>query len=78
MPDIQNYSVVVGANQSVTIPRLTISGKIVDSSSGAVLHDFTGANAAVFPAILATLTAQQQLDVVELIVLYILKVKGFV
>lgn len=73
--DIQNYTVTVGANQSVTVPRVTLSGTINNSTTGAQLFDFTGANAIVFPAILGTLTAQQRLDVLNLIANYLIATK---
>lgn len=48
MPDLQQFSLTAQADASLTVARLTISGQVTDSATGAVLVDFTGANAVVF------------------------------
>lgn len=60
MPDFQSLGITDLADASVTVPRFQISCKVTDSQTGAVLSDFTGANALTFPNALATLTAQQK------------------
>ena len=60
MPDFQQFSVTRTTAASMTVPRWTIELKITDSQTGALLRDFTGANALSFPAILGQLTNAQQ------------------
>ena len=67
MPDLQNFTVTAIGSASVNVPRFTISGQITDSRTGAVLRDFTGANAITFPNVLGTLTAAQRLKVLDLL-----------
>ena len=55
MPDLQQYQLTPLSNASLTVPRFQIECVVTDSQSGAVLFDFTGANAIVFPRDLLTL-----------------------
>lgn len=68
MPDLQNFTVTAQAAANINVPRFTISCTVTDSQTGAVLADFTGANAITFPGVLTTLTAQQRRDLLDLIV----------
>ena len=76
MPDYQNYKLTALASANVNVPRVQIEAVVTDSSTGATIADFTGAGALVFPAVIATLTAQQKLDLAELIARYLLNVKA--
>lgn len=60
MPDLQEFSVVRQTATNVNIPSYRISGKLTDSETGAVLADFTDANALAWPSVLSTLTVAQQ------------------
>lgn len=60
MPDFQSISITDLADASVTVPRFQVSCQVKDSQTGAILSDFTGANALTFPNALGTLTAQQK------------------
>jgi hypothetical protein len=74
MPDLVQFSITRLANASVSIPRWTVAGRIVDSKTQqTVLQDFTGANAVTFPNVLGNLTAAQQDDFVQHVVLEILQ-----
>jgi hypothetical protein len=61
MPDLMNYSVTRLANASVSIPRWSIQGQIVDQDKGGhgVIADITAANV-IFPNVLGNLTVAQQ------------------
>ena len=60
MADLQQFSITRLANATLNVPRWSVAGLITDSKSGAVLADFTGGNAVIFPTILGTLSAAQQ------------------
>lgn len=78
MADRQQFTVTLGNNVNVAMPSAVIAGKITDSTSGAVLSDFTGANAIQFPQIVSTLTAAQKRQLVDLLVDFLVNVKtGF-
>lgn len=68
MPDLQNFSVTPGTAANVNIQRFTIECQITDSNTGAVLHDFTGANAIQWPSVMGTLTAAQRRSILQDIV----------
>ena len=61
MPDFQGFSIVRNGTASLpNAPTWNIQGKITDSQTGDVLHDFTGANTIKFPQVLGNLTNAQQ------------------
>lgn len=68
MPDLQELVITRGGNKNVNMPEYTLSFQITDSTTGAVLRNYTGANALKFPAVLATLTEEQQTELVHRIV----------
>lgn len=68
MPDLQEFAITPNGNGTINnFPRFTISAKITDEKTGAVLFDFTGANAIQFPADLPTIlnTAAERRAFVE-------------
>lgn len=67
MPDLQNYSRTFLGAANVNVPRVQISAQVTDSTTGAVLADFTGANVILFPAVMSTLTQQQRQKVADTI-----------
>jgi hypothetical protein len=74
MADLLDYQIVRGSNLSVTVPRYTVSGRIVDSGNQAnVRQDFTGANALVFPTVLASLTAAELDEFITMMMNWILR-----
>ncbi len=61
MPDLLNFSITRLANASLSVPRWSVEGRIVDSKTQTqVLQDFTGANAVIFPTILGQLSNAAQ------------------
>lgn len=72
MPDLVGFTITPLSSASVNVPRATIAAKIVDSTTGALIHDFTGANALTFPAVLTTLTAADRLELAQLIANWLL------
>lgn len=84
MADLRNFSIVRAGTVSLpNAPTWTISGQVVDvnyadQSKATVLADFTGANAVKFPQVLGQLTAAQQDDLVQMIVMYLLRAKGLI
>ena len=74
MPDIMQLVVTPLASANVNVPRATISCKVVSSRlQSIVLADFTGANTLAFPAILTSLTAADQRELVEYILPWLLQ-----
>ena len=74
MPDVMEFSVTRISNASVSLPRWTIAGKLVDSKTQKqVIADFTGANAITFPQILTSLTAAERDEMVQMIVMWLLQ-----
>ena len=76
MPDLTDFSITPQGSSSVTVPRATIAGKLVDSQTGILLADFTGANAIQFPSVLATLSVAQRKDIIDLIATLIINQKA--
>lgn len=73
MADLVNFTITKLANANVSVPRWTLSGRLVDSKTQqTVLADFTGANTVAFPGVLASLTAAQQDELIGLIVNWLL------
>lgn len=64
MPSIRQFTVAPLVAVQVTVPRFQIEAQILDDD-GTVIADYTGANALVFPAVLATLTPAQRRLVLE-------------
>lgn len=78
MPDLLGYKLTKLSAVSVSLPRVRIEGRFVDSDTQATtLADFTGTtNGLVFPAVITTLTAVQQDALTELIATYLLRAKA--
>lgn len=62
MPDLQQFSVSRGSPGNLNTPRHVIAGRLQEGST--VIADFTGENALRWPDILATLTPEQQDEIV--------------
>jgi len=74
VPDLVDFTVTPIANATISVPRWTISGKVVNSKNQAtVLQDFTGANALTFPNVLSNLTAAERDEFVRDSCLWILR-----
>jgi hypothetical protein len=67
MPDLQNFSRTFLGASNVNVPRVQIAATVTDSTTGAVLADFTGANVIIFPAVMSTLTQQQRQKIADMI-----------
>lgn len=78
MADLQNFSITPLANASVTVPRFRIECTITDSQTGAVLQDFTGANAINFPADLGSIfpTAAEKREFIDQLAHYLVRKKA--
>lgn len=77
MADYMNYQVTRLSNATLSVPRYQISVQVVDSATQqTVLADFTGANALIFPAVLATLTQQQRDDFADMITGFLIRTKA--
>lgn len=74
MADLQNYSVTAGNAVQVTTLDWVITATVQEGND--VLADFTGANALHYPAVLATLTLEQQNDLISQIAQQIVLVKA--
>jgi len=73
MPDLVGFSMTRISNASVSLPRWTIAGKLVNSQDQSqVIADFTGANAVTFPQVLGSMTAAERDEMVQMIVLWLL------
>lgn len=73
MPDIANLTVTVGTAASISAQRFTIECQVLDSDTGGVLADFTGANALQWPNVLASLTGAQRRAMIEAIMFRIIR-----
>lgn len=77
MADFLNFQITALGSASVNVPRAQIEAKVVDSSNQqTVIADFTGANALIFPAVVATLTGPQRLELAQLIAGWLLRTKA--
>lgn len=77
MPDILGFQISALGSASVNVPRAQIEGRVVDSTNqSTVIADFTGANALIFPAVVATLTAPQRLELAQMIAGWLLRTKA--
>jgi hypothetical protein len=77
MPDFLNFLITPLGSASINVPRAQIEAKVVDSSNQSqIIADFTGANALIFPAVIATLTAPQRLELARLIADWLLRTKA--
>jgi hypothetical protein len=76
MADLQNFGVTTRSRARITVPRATITAQITDSDTGAVLQDFTGANAILFPEVLDTLTTEESDAFLNYIALWLVQKKA--
>jgi hypothetical protein len=66
MPDLQQFSVTRAGTVSLpNVPTWTVSFQVTNSKTGAVIRDFTGANAFSFPQVFAQFSAADQDDLVS-------------
>lgn len=65
MPDFNNFAVIRTTAANVNVPTHRFEGQLTDSSTGAVLADYTGGNALAWPGVLATLTSEQQDEIAQ-------------
>jgi len=70
--NIDQFSITPLASASVNVPRAQVEGRLLDDATGAVIADFTGANAVIFPNVLSNLTAAERLEVLNLVINYII------
>ena len=76
MPDFKNFSIAALSTANVSVPRFTISVQVVNSQTGALITDLTGANALAFPGVLTSLTVQQRRDLLDLLVNQLILIKA--
>lgn len=76
MPDFQQFRLAAQADSNLTVARITIEGQITDSKTGAVLFDFTGANAVVFALRVQGFTVAQHRQLAEQVAQDILRMKA--
>jgi hypothetical protein len=71
------YTVTPGSRGNVQMNRSTVSGKGVDSNNQSiVIYDFTGANAIQWPAVIDTLTADQQQYIFDMVIRTVINFKA--
>jgi|GEM_PF-2752370 len=71
MADLQ-LTITAGGRGNRPVPLTTFSGKVLNSDTGAVLYDFTGANQIEWPTVIDTLTATQQRQLAEIIAKHVI------
>lgn len=76
MPDLQEFGAAPRGSANVNVPTYGIFGKLTDSSTGAVLSDFTGDNEIKFPAVLSTITTEQYQEIIDLVAQRIIQIRG--
>jgi hypothetical protein len=75
--DLQNFSVTLGQNKAVVLPRWIIQAQVTQSDPPfTVLHDFTGVNSIEFPQVISTLTPAQRQVMIEMLSLWLVRVKA--
>lgn len=61
MPDKLDYTITVGSNVTITVPRITVSARVVNSKmQQTTIADFTGGNTFEVWQALRDLTAAQK------------------
>ena len=76
MADLMDFVMTPLGPAAMTVPRVQITGRVVDSADQSiVLGDFTGANAILFPNVLAALNQEQRLTLMRMIVGYLIDLK---
>lgn len=77
MPDLQNFSVTRAGTVSLpNVPTWKIAFQVCDSTTGAVIRDFTGANAFNFPQVFAQFSAADQDEIVAQITTMLIRKKA--
>lgn len=78
MADLQNYALTFpGSTQNLTaMPRITVSARVTDSSTGALIADFTGANSFDLLPEIKNRTAAQQLQIADAIAVMMIYMKA--
>ena len=71
--DLQQFSVTRISAAQLTVPRWTVAFQVTNSTTGEVLHDYTGANTVTFPTILGQLTNAQQDEFVEMVMAWLIR-----
>lgn len=71
--DFQQFSITRLAAAQLTVPRWSIALQVTDSQTGALVKDFTGANAVVFPNVLGQLSNTEQDEMVAMIVNWLIQ-----
>ena len=66
--DLKNFSITRGGGQQVQMPRITVEGQLVNSETGAVVRDFTGANSVDLWNVLRNSTVEEQEEIIRVIV----------
>lgn len=76
MTVLQEYAIARNGTVSIaSFPRFTITAKVYDDA-GNVVADFTGAKALSFPGVVTTLSAAQQVELAEMIAMWLIRTKA--
>lgn len=76
MADFKGTTVTGLAAANINVPRFAVELQVVDSTTGALLSDFTGANRLVWPDIITTLTPAQRRQLLETVMISIISMKA--
>jgi len=76
MADINGLTVTALGAAAVTMPRFQIECVLTNPRTGAIVADFTGANAVLFPAVLGNLTAAQRREFLDMVLSWMLHTRG--
>jgi hypothetical protein len=76
MPDLQNFSITPRNAVNINVPRAEIQAQVTDSTTGAILADYTGNNSLMFPGVIATFTGAQQRELAEMLAMKIIFMKA--
>jgi len=74
MPDLANFSTVPASPGNLNSPRHKIEGQLVEGST--ILNDFTGDNAIFYPDVLATLSVENQNEIVGMVAERLINMKA--
>jgi hypothetical protein len=65
--DLNNFSISLLGSAAVNVPRIQIEAQVLDSTTGAVLNDFMGANAIIFPAVMTLLSNADRRELADVL-----------
>lgn len=67
MASLNNFGYAEGVAAQVTVPVTTITATVTENDGVTLIADYTGEHAILFPAVLAALSSEQRVTLMDLI-----------